>query len=297
MQSYFKHIGNQILDNTSTVSESLQIAVAWFTNDNIFNHLLELLKRQIKIELIIVNDSINNRDSGLDFNKFIALGGHFYFANSSSLMHHKFLIIDKQKVITGSYNWTYNAEYRNSENITISVDNSTIENFEKEFEKLKETASRQVDKISLTPKKAIEIDETKFIKSDLVYKSYSQQKSGDIKSSKITLEKAKQIKSDDFVLEQTISDIEKNNENSKYFYHVEDGQFSFDFNDTKLLGKESEIIKVGKWGNDEMDDEIYILFVEDFYVECIGNIERSFPKTKDEHNETKKAMMKLYADD
>lgn len=297
MQSYFKHISKQILDNTSTVSESLQIAVAWFTNDNIFNHLLVLLERQIKIELIIVNDTINNRDSGLDFNKFIALGGHFYFADTSSLMHHKFLIIDKQKVITGSYNWTYNAEYRNSENITISSDNSTVENFENEFEKLKATSFRQINKLSLTPKKSIEIDETKFIKSDLVYKSYSQQKNGNIKSSKKTLEKAKQINCDDPVLEQTISDIQKGNENSKYFYHVEDGQFSFDFEDTKLLGKEREVIKADRWDNGENEDEIYILFIDRFYVECIGNIERSFPKTTDEHNEMKNAMMELYADD
>ena len=297
MESYFKHIGRHILDNTSTVTESLQIAVAWFTNDNIFNHLLDLLNRQIKIELIVVNDSINNRDSGLDFNKFIALGGHFYFANSSSLMHHKFLLIDKQKLITGSYNWTYNAEYRNSENITISTDNSLIENFAKEFEKLKANAIRQLDKISLSPKKAIEVDETKFIKSDLVYKSYSQQKNGDIKSSKKTLEKAKQIKCDDLTLELIISDIERSNHNSKYFYHVEDGQFSFDFTDTKLLGKERDIIKVEKWDNGELEDEVYILFVDGFYVECIGNIDRSFPKTLDEHNELKKTMMELYEDD
>lgn len=297
MQSYFKNISNQILDNTSTASKTLQIAVAWFTNENIFNHLLELLNRQIKIELIVVNDSINNRDNGLDFNKFIALGGHFYFANSSSLMHHKFLIIDNQKVISGSYNWTYNAEYRNSENIIISIDNTSVENFSKEFEKLKETSIRQLEKITLTPIIAIEIDETKFIKSDLVYKSYSQQKNGDIKNSKKTLERAKQIQCDDAALEQTIEDIEKHNESSKYFYHVEDGQFSFDFNDNKLLGKEGEIIKVDKWDNDNVEDEIYILFIDSFYVECIGNIERSFPKTQDEHNEMKKAMMELYGYD
>lgn len=296
MQSYFKHIGKHIIDNTSTVSESLQIAVAWFTNDNIFNHLLTLLKRQIKVELIVVNDSINNRHDGLDFNKFITLGGHFYFADNASLMHHKFLVIDKQKVITGSYNWTYNAEYRNFENIAIFSDNSTTENFEKEFEKLKESSIKQTGRICLIPKKPIEIDEKQFIKSDLVYKAFSQQNSGDLKSSMKTLEKAKQISSEDHTLEQTILNIQKSNENPKYFYHVEDGQFSFDFENTKLLGKEAEIVKADRWGNSYSEDEIYILFVDGFYVECIGNIENKFPKTIEEHNEMKKIMMKLYAD-
>lgn len=294
MKSYFKNISKQILENTSTASESLKIAVAWFTNDDIFNHLLELLNCKIKIELIVVNDSINNRDAGLDFNKFIALGGYFYFANSSSLMHHKFLIVDNQKVISGSYNWTYNAEFRNSENIMVSTDNECVEEFSKEFEKLKEASIRQVDKINLMPARAIDIDESRFLKSDLVYKSLSQQKCGDTKSSTKTLETAKKIQSDDSFLENIIDKVERNNKNPKYYYHVEDGRFSFDFENIKLLGKEGQTIKVDRWGNDEMEDEIYILSIDGFYVDCIGNIEGSFPKTQDEHNEIKKVMLELF---
>ncbi len=76
-------------------------------------------------------------------------------------------------------------------------------------------------------------------------------------------------------------------ENSKYHYHVEDGQFSIDFYENYLIGKEGEIIQHDTGRLDELD-EIYILNVDGFYVECIGNIDRSFPESKEEHDKIKK---------
>ncbi len=76
----------------------------------------------------------------------------------------------------------------------------------------------------------------------------------------------------------------------KYHYHVEDGQFSFDFENKKLLGKEGDIINVYTERSDGEPENIYILFVEEDYVECIGDIERSFPLNWLEHMELRKEM-------
>lgn len=81
----------------------------------------------------------------------------------------------------------------------------------------------------------------------------------------------------------------------KCWYHVEDGQFSFDFEDEKLLGAEGDIIKV--WTDRDDDDEIYILFIEGNHVECIGNVERSFPKNWSEHIETRKMVQEIHKGD
>ncbi len=40
----------------------------------------------------------------------------------SGLMHNKFVIIDRKIVITGSYNWSNNATFRNDENIVVLDD-------------------------------------------------------------------------------------------------------------------------------------------------------------------------------
>lgn len=76
-----------------------------------------------------------------------------------------------------------------------------------------------------------------------------------------------------------------------YQYHVEDGQFSFDFKADVLLGKERETIQVYSSGLNNEPCKLYILFVEDNYVYCIGEVERSFPMTTKEHNGLKKSVM------
>ena len=52
------------------------------------------------------------------------------------VMHHKFVLFDKEKVITGSFNWTPGAEYANYENALVIDDSKTVDAFREEFETL-----------------------------------------------------------------------------------------------------------------------------------------------------------------
>lgn len=79
-----------------------------------------------------------------------------------------------------------------------------------------------------------------------------------------------------------------NDSDTRYTYHIEDGQFSFDFTCNRLLGKEGQIIEYPTDRNG--DDEFYILFIDGTHVECIGNIERSYPKNTQEHEYLRKLM-------
>ena len=54
-------------------------------------------------------------------------------------MHHKFCMIDFQKVILGSYNWTNNANY-NKEDIAVIESRDKSEDFAKQFMQLKNEA-------------------------------------------------------------------------------------------------------------------------------------------------------------
>jgi phosphatidylserine/phosphatidylglycerophosphate/cardiolipin synthase-like enzyme len=55
-------------------------------------------------------------------------------------MHHKFMVVDSTRVLTGSYNWTRTAELQNAENIIVLNDISISGKFLVEFEKLWESA-------------------------------------------------------------------------------------------------------------------------------------------------------------
>jgi phosphatidylserine/phosphatidylglycerophosphate/cardiolipin synthase-like enzyme len=51
-------------------------------------------------------------------------------------MHHKFVILDQQSVLTGSYNWTLESESENHENLVILEEAQPVEAYAKEFEAL-----------------------------------------------------------------------------------------------------------------------------------------------------------------
>lgn len=52
------------------------------------------------------------------------------------IMHNKIGIFDKNYVITGSYNWSKNAEKFNYENALFTDEKEVIEKYIKEFEKI-----------------------------------------------------------------------------------------------------------------------------------------------------------------
>jgi phosphatidylserine/phosphatidylglycerophosphate/cardiolipin synthase-like enzyme len=56
--------------------------------------------------------------------------------DTKSLMHNKFVVIDEQITMTGSYNWTAKATSYNEENILIIENEQIANSFTTEFEKL-----------------------------------------------------------------------------------------------------------------------------------------------------------------
>lgn len=133
----FSEIKTTIGIELENAKSEILIAVAWFTRLELFQILRTKAKAGVQIKMVIIDDYINNRIDGLQFQELIDLGVQFYFGGPSKPMHNKFCIIDGEVLITGSYNWTYYAEYKNFENILIIKDNlSVLENYTEEFQKL-----------------------------------------------------------------------------------------------------------------------------------------------------------------
>ena len=127
-QAYFSQIRSKIIPYLDQAKEEVVIAMAWFTSAELFDALITCLERNVKVELVLLDNAINYMCYAPDFNELINAGGILRIANSSvGFMHHKFCVIDNKIAITGSYNWTYYAETRNVENIVIT-DNMEIVN-------------------------------------------------------------------------------------------------------------------------------------------------------------------------
>ena len=97
--------------------KELTAAVAWFTDQSVFSALNKAIGRGVKLRLLTQDDEIN-RKAPFDLDDLAKKGAQIWSWNPTLLgtMHHKFLVVDGQIVMVGSYNWTNYAASRNREN-------------------------------------------------------------------------------------------------------------------------------------------------------------------------------------
>jgi len=137
-EAVFENIAERIQSEIKKAKKSVFIAIAWFTNKDLFNELLLKAKGGCKIFLIVSDDEIN-RNSKIDFESLTNYNSKFYRVGdgNTELMHNKFCVIDYSTVITGSYNWSYKAE-TNFENVIINYEDTALaEQFIEEFNQIR----------------------------------------------------------------------------------------------------------------------------------------------------------------
>ncbi len=174
----FKNIRPHILSELEKAEFEIKAAIGWFTNRDLFHALCKKVKAGVKVELIVLNDYINNRIDGLDFQYFIDIGGQFYFGNDDKPMHNKCCIIDRKVLINGSYNWTYYAESRNEENTIIHKDNDAlIQSFTNNFDRIKDGLERVETVIKRSYSEIDFFDSKYYLAQDYLFWGIDQNKS------------------------------------------------------------------------------------------------------------------------
>lgn len=136
--AHFKDIQDQILAELDKAKVTISVAMAWFTNETLFEKLVEKQDQGIKVELVIFNDGVNAKH-GIDYTKFDAVKIR---SERGGIMHDKFCVIDNQIVITGSYNWSDNAEFRNEENIAVMENPKLATEYSVKFRELKKQGEK-----------------------------------------------------------------------------------------------------------------------------------------------------------
>lgn len=141
-QVYFDGIQAEILRQLQQARHSIKVAVAWFTDKEILQALTSKAKKGVAVELILSRVSLNDFDLNPKIYRALKKnGGEVLNCGAAdfregSVMHNKFAVIDYRVVITGSYNWTNQAQ-RNEENIVVISDEFTADFFVEKFEALK----------------------------------------------------------------------------------------------------------------------------------------------------------------
>lgn len=127
LKAHFSDIHKVIIDHLRTAQSEIVAAVAWFTDRDIFDVLCKKAGAGVKVSIAVIGDTINKGPGGLNFHRLDAVGAEVTFLPAGSkdtpIMHHKFCVIDRSTVITGSYNWSRKAR-SNDENVTVVTDST-----------------------------------------------------------------------------------------------------------------------------------------------------------------------------
>jgi hypothetical protein len=113
--------------------KSILLAMYTLTNTELIKSLIAVKRTQIL--------AIFDEEQLLRFNKIILeLNNHdIHFktvGSSFARMHHKFLVIDGETTITGSFNWTFQANRKNDENLVIINEKILSQKYTAEFDRI-----------------------------------------------------------------------------------------------------------------------------------------------------------------
>lgn len=112
-----------LLREINAAQASINFMVFSFTHDRIGNAMRDQFQNDVKVGGVFDENQITKYS---EYDPMKKLGMSVTIDETSGTMHHKVIIIDEATVITGSYNFSRNAETRNSENLLIIKGNMDV---------------------------------------------------------------------------------------------------------------------------------------------------------------------------
>ena len=162
-------ISSKMVEAINQAEKSIVVATGHFRSYPLFIALSDAVKRGVKVDIVMdsqeyiskswedvedskVNECIEKgkslemcyrkgvhfsrkaNDSGLNvYIKYYAI--RWFFPNAPQ-MHNKYMIVDNQTLYTGSYNWSYNAEFNTFENVAVIKYSKIIKSYLNNFKSI-----------------------------------------------------------------------------------------------------------------------------------------------------------------
>ena len=124
----------EIVRHIQEARESIYFLAFSFTSDEIAGAILDRANEGVRVAGVLESSQISN--SGSDYSLFRESGLDVRQDGNPRNMHHKVIVIDRLTVITGSYNFSQNAEKRNDENTIVIHAPDIAGLFMNEFERV-----------------------------------------------------------------------------------------------------------------------------------------------------------------
>ncbi|WP_259106283.1 phospholipase D-like domain-containing protein [Chryseobacterium sp. JUb7] len=161
----------RIKSELKNARSEILIAMAWFTNHELYSIIQEKLSENVKVSLILSDQPDNEK---LDFDVLVNQGLNFTRIKNVGygMMNLKFCVIDRTIAISGSYNWSNNAK-NNHEQVLVTNFPKTVNELTDSFFKIKDRVEKLNNGYSL---EEIERDEKAFVSPIITEKNEAETK-------------------------------------------------------------------------------------------------------------------------
>lgn len=137
-----------IVDQIRAAKREILVQAYGFTSPEILKALLDAKKRGVDVRAIL-DKSNACKDDGKTCEKKGAIAADtlrtvkvpVLIDPISGIAHNKVLIIDREKVLTGSFNFTRSAQERNAENLLVLKDTSLARQYAENWERRAEVSA------------------------------------------------------------------------------------------------------------------------------------------------------------
>lgn len=129
-----------LLDNIEKTKEKLDFLIFAYSSADICTSMMNAHLRGVSIQGIFDNSfsspRVTKRWSTVPYNVLKSGGVKIAYDDERAKVHHKLMVLDEKSVITGSFNFSQNAEKRNNENVLVIHSPSVAKSYGNHFEKL-----------------------------------------------------------------------------------------------------------------------------------------------------------------
>jgi phospholipase D len=123
-----------VIEMLDLSTETVDLGIYALNNKNITNAIVSAAKRGVKIRAVY--DRSQSILSSPFLDQLKDAGVECYYNHVHKIEHNKFIIVDNQIVMNGSFNFTETAEHKNSENCTIHNNINVVKAFSDRFDYL-----------------------------------------------------------------------------------------------------------------------------------------------------------------
>lgn len=124
----------QLISQINSANKTIDIAIYSFTHDGIAEAIIGAKNRGVKVRVVF--DYLQAAGQYSVDELIESEGIEIKIRKQTGAMHNKFCVIDGEKVLTGSFNYSSNADEKNDENLILLIDEELAKAYSSEFEEI-----------------------------------------------------------------------------------------------------------------------------------------------------------------